>query len=354
MACFWSNQNKTIIEIPSTEESNNITYYKIKVLVGDFHWTITHRYSEFYDLHNQLVIDHGVSKEILPSKKVIRNKCPIFIENRRRGLEEYLQKILLFLKRTMPKILVDFLHFNVYDIFFLLQDLSSKLFLEADFILTSRKPHYFSTLELYAISEFLKKPLLDNTESRFDISPVLDLCSQLNFIKIIGGTKPYLQSNIIFNKLHFELSPFKELKSLHMKNVSFEVIFSLGNLRNTLVNLTVNNTDVTTISQILQCDVIHKHNLEGSQVNTLFHCDTLITSSNIVKSLSINDPEYISEINQVEDLERNRFNGLKFFIYKVTMREIMVLRFLFEIVLFCVSANSDTIYDCRQTIVFKN
>lgn len=148
MACFWLYQNDCRIEISSTEEVNSVTYYKIQISIGDVHWNVGHRYSEFFELHNELIQEHGISKDLLPSKKVIRNKSPIFIETRRKGLEEYLQKILVFLKKTMPKIVVDFLHFNLYDIYFLLLDLSTKLFLEADEILLSKKPYTFTTLEV--------------------------------------------------------------------------------------------------------------------------------------------------------------------------------------------------------------
>lgn len=148
MAFFWLQQNDSKIEIPSAEETNGVTYYKIKVYIGDIQWKVDHRYSEFFELHNQLIQEHGISRDLLPSKRVLRNKSPTFIENRRKGLEEYIQKILAFLKKTMPKVFVDFLHFNVYDIYFLLLDLSSKLFLEADEILFSRKPYTFTTLEV--------------------------------------------------------------------------------------------------------------------------------------------------------------------------------------------------------------
>ncbi|CAH1153756.1 unnamed protein product [Phaedon cochleariae] len=312
MACFWSHQNETKIEIPSTEEISNVIYYKIRVYVGVYTWTVNHRYSEFFDLNSQLVIDHGVSKDILPSKRVIGNKCPIFIESRKMGLQEYLQKTLIFLKRTMPKIFVDFLHFNLYDIYFLLQDLSSKLFLEADFILSSNKPYQFKTLELHAISQFLKKPLLDSTEIRLDIGPVLDFCSQLKSISVIGGSSAYLDSNIIFSMLPFELSSFKELKSLSMKQVNFEVIFSLGNLRNTIENLQVNNTSISSISQVLQCDVIHKHNLEGSEKwtvleyldlgnNNLTDIDMTIRLAPKLKNISLVDNK-ISTITNLSHL----------------------------------------------------
>lgn len=148
MACFWLNQNECRIEIPTTDEVNGVTYYKIQVSIGDIQWKVEHRYSEFFEIHNQLIQEHGISKDLLPSKKVIRNKNPTFIETRRKGLEEYLQKILTFLKKTMPKSLVEFLHFNLYDIYFLLHDLSLKLFLEADDILLSKKSYSFTTLEV--------------------------------------------------------------------------------------------------------------------------------------------------------------------------------------------------------------
>ncbi|CAH1103202.1 unnamed protein product [Psylliodes chrysocephalus] len=312
MACFWLNAKETTINIFTTEEINNVTYYNIKVSVGDCNWKVAHRYNEFYELHNQLVIDHGVSKDILPSKKVIRNKCPIFIESRRKGLEEYLQKTLVFLKRTMPKSFVEFLEFNLYDIFFLLQDLSAKLFLESDQILSSKSTYFFTVLELHALSEFLKKPLLDQTETRFDISPVVDLCSQLSSITVSGDSKPYLGSNIILNKLQFDLSPFKCLKVLYLKQVAFESLNSLGSIRCTVQKLHVNHTNATTISQVLQCDVIHKDNIEGSQKwvsleildlnsNNITEIDSTIKLALKVTQLSLNDNK-ISTITNLSHL----------------------------------------------------
>ncbi|XP_018578496.1 nischarin [Anoplophora glabripennis] len=322
MACFWFNQNETKLEVPSTEEVANVTFYKIQVQVGDVKWVVLHRYSEFNDLHYHLVVDHGVSKDILPSKKVIRNKCPQFIERRRKGLEEYLQKIFIFLKRTMPKVLVDFLNFNIYDSFFLLQDLSTNCFLEADFVLSTNKQYSFNTLKLYAISQFLKKPypIVDNTEIRFDLSPVLDLCSQLHALNIQGSSSVFLNSNIILNKLPFELSAYKNLSVLYIKNVSFDMIFSLGNLRNTLTQLFVDNTNTTSISQILQCDVIHKYNLEGSQKwraleildlsnNNLIEIDATINLAPNLKKLILNDNK-ISTISNLSSLSNLSYLSL--------------------------------------------
>ncbi|EFA11508.2 Nischarin-like Protein [Tribolium castaneum] len=227
MACFWFSQNDTRIEIPNTEEINNITYYKIVVTVGEIKWHVLHRYSEFFDLHNQLVTDHGVSKDILPSKKVIRNKCPVFIENRRKASKR-------------------------------------------DILLSSSKSYTLTPLELHAVSECLKKPFppIENTDSRYDFTHVLDLYSQLKVLTINGSGTPYLNSNIIPNQLPFELASFKELTSLVLVKVSLDKITSLGNLRSTLQKLYVHNTNMSNISQILQCDVLHKCTLDTNQIWT--------------------------------------------------------------------------------------
>lgn len=44
------------------------------------------------------------------------------------------------------------------------------------------------------------------------------------------------------------------------------MIYSLGNLRNTLSLLKVGHTSARGISDVLQCDVLHKNTLEGSEV----------------------------------------------------------------------------------------
>lgn len=152
MACFWLNQAETKINIPSVEEIGTVTYYRIEIQVATVQWFVLRRYSEFYDLHNQLVGDHGVSKDILPPKKVLGSKTPEFVENRRQGLENYLRSVLNYLKITMPRVFIEFLDFHIYDVFFLLRNLAAKLFVEADSILSSTKSYVFNPLQVNIIT----------------------------------------------------------------------------------------------------------------------------------------------------------------------------------------------------------
>lgn len=148
MASFLQNKDNTEITIPQANEVGKITYYTIFIRVGNITWTVDHRYSDFALLHDNLVIDHCVTKDILPPKKLIGKRDPTFVEKRRQGLEVYLASVVNFLKETMPKLLTEFLDFQKYDILFLLQEMSSLFMKEGDLILSSSKNFKFDPLQV--------------------------------------------------------------------------------------------------------------------------------------------------------------------------------------------------------------
>lgn len=148
MSSFLNHKDDSSVDISETCIKDNVTYYKISVKVGPNTWNVLHRYSDFVELHDKVVADHGVAKDLLPPKKVIRNKTPKFIEHRREGLREYLRSIFHYLKLTMPFEFVHFLDFHLYDIFFLLQDMAKRFFIEGDRLLQIDAPHHFTPLEV--------------------------------------------------------------------------------------------------------------------------------------------------------------------------------------------------------------
>ncbi|XP_045481982.1 nischarin [Harmonia axyridis] len=276
MACFWVNSQETTVKIPSTTEKDGVIFYEIRVSVGDIYWHVTHRYNDFFELHTKLVNDHGVVKDILPSKKLIRSKCPQFIDTRKKGLEIYLQKVLKFLKLTMPRIFLEFLDFHVYDVYFLLQSLALKFYSEAEISLTSTKDYDFTTLELHAISKCCNtpQPAEYNPDKRYDFTHVLDFCSQIKILNVTGKIGNYLRSNIRPNDLFFDFRNFKKTCSVCMNQISLDCIKDLGQFRTNLETLTINKSNMTSLSQILQCDVLHKYNFDATHVwSNLVHMD---------------------------------------------------------------------------------
>jgi len=109
---------------------------------------VKHRYSAFAALHDILVNDHGVAKDLLPPKKVIGNQDPVFIEKRRAALETYLQTVMNFLKIAMPQELAYFLHFHQYEVLYLLQSLALQFFNEGDLLLQNSTSFKFTPLQV--------------------------------------------------------------------------------------------------------------------------------------------------------------------------------------------------------------
>lgn len=148
MACFFKHRQETGVKIEKDFLSDNVTFYQVCVRVGGVSWTVSHRYRDFLELHERLVADHGVSKDQLPPKKIIRNKDPVFIEKRRKGLEEYLIYVVNFLQRALPRELASFLDFHKYDIIFLLQNMALQFYTEGDQYLQMSKNFAFTPLQV--------------------------------------------------------------------------------------------------------------------------------------------------------------------------------------------------------------
>lgn len=231
MACFQLHIPETTIHIPANRSQQGVTYYTIHVSVGPHSWTVSHRYREFRELHERLVAEHGIAKELLPPKKVLGNRAAAFLEQRQRALELYLQQVLTGLQSAMCREFVEFLHFNRYDIVYLLQDMAQRFFLQGmplhdvaamSLAATTTPPQQpdstdgsgggadqrhpevlqydFSALELYAVAERLKMPCpttaaaASNTAWKcYDFSHVVEFCTQLDGMRVVRRKPKELQ-----------------------------------------------------------------------------------------------------------------------------------------------------------------
>ncbi|NXP74041.1 NISCH protein, partial [Ramphastos sulfuratus] len=93
---------------------SSLQVYIIQVSVGNHQWTVKHRYSDFHDLHEKLVSEKKIDKNLLPPKKIIGKNSKSLVEKRQKELEVYLQTLLIKFPVTAPKFLSHFLHFHLY------------------------------------------------------------------------------------------------------------------------------------------------------------------------------------------------------------------------------------------------
>ncbi|CAH1393443.1 unnamed protein product [Nezara viridula] len=265
---FLTHPGEWKLSIPDAIEIDGVTFYKLNVKIGAVKWTVKRRYTDFSDLHKALVLNHGVSKEILPRKLLCLLKNDKFIESRRLGLQKYITDVLRYLSNTMPPVLVSFLEMDKYDLWFLLKDLSYRIknngWIESPPIACE-----ISIIEASTISERLKLPsppagILNSQE---EFSTVLEFCGFLKQVYIKGETNDYIgTSNICSQQLTFELSSFKCLDCLILSNIRITNLRKADEARRQIKYLTVNSCKIERLAEILLCDHLH---LDWKQISSI-------------------------------------------------------------------------------------
>jgi hypothetical protein len=67
-------------------------------------------------------------------------------------------------------------------------------------------------------------PPLDSADKRHDFSHIVDFCTRLNHLEIVGSNIPLGKSIIIPNQYAVDLTPFRSLVTISFKLVNFDKI----------------------------------------------------------------------------------------------------------------------------------
>lgn len=97
-----------------------------------------------------LLLCSGIPRDnvVLPPKKLIGNKDPEFVEQRRAQLDIYLTNVLQLLGRNPPDDLAQFFNLHEYEIMFMLKKLAVDIFEKGDQILCSGTPFILSPYQV--------------------------------------------------------------------------------------------------------------------------------------------------------------------------------------------------------------
>lgn len=160
MALYVFSKSRIDVCIPFAEKEEDCTVYVIKVSLGEVWWLVKQRYKNFDLLHQQLVLNHGLRKDLLPAKKIIGNKDPEFIERRRADLEIYLKKIVQFLEKALPLEVCSFFEFEEYEVYSLVRKMAAELYVNGETKIMSGKTISMTPLQVNSVKDF-KFPFLD-------------------------------------------------------------------------------------------------------------------------------------------------------------------------------------------------
>ncbi|XP_025106237.1 nischarin-like isoform X3 [Pomacea canaliculata] len=263
------------VQIIDSETTEHFTTYTIEVTVGSYTWTVKHRYSEFYELHEKLTAGYKLDKSLLPPKKLFGNQTESFIRKRQQDLQVYLQTVLHYLAHHAPPALTFFLDFHRYEIHGITQALAEDLYNRGETILQTQEVYHMTPLQLYSLTERLKLPeptcgeiftnLGDSGDVKKDLGHILDFITRAKNLQICGSDEPVETSNINMNQLKFDLSLFKSLQSLEIISCNLMMVGGLETVKQTLKVFNVYRS-ATTIKEIVLQDAPSWKGEDGTQL----------------------------------------------------------------------------------------
>jgi len=127
-------------------------------------------------------------------------------------------------------------------------------------------------------------PPLDSEDKRQDFSHIIEFCSRLESLNIVGSNISLGSSTIVPNQYPMNLSIFRSLKFLSLKLVNADKIaevskkyknvyinpqplmnkhrtfltLQIGNVRQTVERLSIHNCEFQSMNQVLLCDSVYK------------------------------------------------------------------------------------------------
>ncbi|XP_068014003.1 nischarin isoform X2 [Melanerpes formicivorus] len=235
-----------------SELVDTYTVYIIQVSVGNHQWTVKHRYSDFHDLHEKLVSEKKIDKNLLPPKKIIGKNSKSLVEKRQKELEVYLQTLLIKFPVTAPKVLSHFLHFHLYEINGITAALAEELFHKGEQLLMAGEVFTIRPLQLYAVTQQLLqgKPTCANGDAKTDLGHILDFTCRLKYLKVTGAGGPFGTSNIQEHLLPFDLSIFKALHQIEISHCGGKLIKGLTSSKHALATMSI-RFSATSMKEIL-------------------------------------------------------------------------------------------------------
>ncbi|XP_006876088.1 PREDICTED: nischarin isoform X2 [Chrysochloris asiatica] len=238
--------------VVGSELVDTYTVYIIQVTDGNHEWTVKHRYSNFHDLHEKLVAERKIDKNLLPPKKIIGKNSRSLVEKREKDLEVYLQTLLATFPSVAPRVLAHFLHFHFYEVNGITAALAEELFDKGEQLLGAGEVFVIGPLQLYAVTEQLQqgKPTCASGDAKTDLGHILDFTCRLKYLKVSGTEGPFGTSNIQEQLLPFDLSIFKSLLQVEISHCDAKHIRGLVASKPTLATMSV-RFSATSMKEVL-------------------------------------------------------------------------------------------------------
>lgn len=247
--------------------------YQIEVNTQSDRWQVERRYSEFVALQAAVQQLHSGKKgNMLPAKRLIGNLTAAVIEERRQGLERYLQRLVNGEKEVVfSPALLKFLEVNEHNVIWVAQHLARHLQLYGERILSAEVSFHITATQANCIARRMKLPMDSKTVHQTlepcgeHAEPVIDLSNLYDFVFQQGHLCVHPRRSVHIKEEHApvlavtaDLSPWRSLTKLDIDHFAIGYFDGLSVIQENLTELRVAHGDVKDMRQVVLDSVARK------------------------------------------------------------------------------------------------
>lgn len=240
---------------------------QIEVMTASDQWTVLRRYSDFVTLQQKLSRLHAMRKDLLPGKRLMGRLSAEVIEQRRNGLERYLQRLINSNKEVVfSPPLLEFLDVDSHNVIKVSDELARLLHQQGTVLLEQGGPFALTPTQCRCISRRLNFPYDYKIQAlhgdMVEATPGTpgDLANLFDFVCLHQHLRvhPTLNAELPPEQQPLEataadLSIWKSLRILEIKHCRASLLVpGLHGLHTDMLTLRTQHAGVSTMAEIIQ------------------------------------------------------------------------------------------------------
>ncbi|CAI8048087.1 Nischarin [Geodia barretti] len=219
---LFGSPTLSTIRVTSYTDRGGTIYFTVQPTLEGFHWVVERTFEEFSRLHKTLVDHYGISKTLLPTRKLFGyfgTPKPQFLSDMQLKLDQLLKTVLQNYP-VPPRALLEFCGYPFCDVLSITQSLAVYVYNEGDYVLTNNKALFMSPTQLHCVGRRMTLPISSTGTGsvKGDFGNLLDFLMQLQKMKVAPSTEDkFILSSM--EDVSFDLSIFKSLTYLMVDSI---------------------------------------------------------------------------------------------------------------------------------------
>jgi len=259
--------------------------YKVDVMTQSDQWSVYRRYSHFEAFHYEMVKARAAKKDALPKKRMLGNMNPEAVEQRRQGLERYMQRLISGNEDVLlSEPLIAFLEVKKHNVIGVTLRLTKHLSQCGEQILGEDLPFHLTATQCRCVAQRLLLPYNFGVEDRGDsklgsgmslAGTETDLAHLYEFVYQLKHlcVHPKREDNVapseaIIERTEADLSCWRSVEKLEIDHSVFGHFLGLASLQDRLTHFRMRFGEVKKMQAVLYDAVVEKRAAPAPKAHT--------------------------------------------------------------------------------------